>query len=399
MRKNRLRRALTAGAATAVVGASLFPLTTVPAAAAAPGDLEICHGPDYALSAEFPERGGLKTAIRSLPWRERNCHTFEFDVTEGETIKIHYVTPDGGGGYLMTVAGCGGGHRIWSDGNVVKSLSCKVTEKAQDLPPKTWKEHWFEHDQLLRRIDYNDSVALYFDKDVDPGAKEWLMPFLTDMWRYVQKTYGKNTGKLADERLYSIHHEGRYFGGHPATVDEESHDYRNVSDVGLADWSTPQYGIITHEVGHIVEFAGTGKEGSPAFGLWGDSKWAEFFIFDVYAALGMKKEAQAVYNGFMNKVDDFPREDTHWFRDWFFPLWRDHGHAEVMVRFFDLVGKHFPAEDGKFTRGMNWGEYVHFTSGAAGKNLKAMASRAFGWPQEWEAQFVKAQKEFPEITY
>jgi hypothetical protein len=48
---------------------------------------------------------------------------------------------------------------------------------------------------------------------------------------------------------------------------------------------------------------------------------------------------------------------------------------------------------------MNWGEYVHFTSGAAKKDLKALATTAFGWPSEWDAQLAAAKQKYPQITY
>jgi hypothetical protein len=47
---------------------------------------------------------------------------------------------------------------------------------------------------------------------------------------------------------------------------------------------------------------------------------------------------------------------------------------------------------------MNMGEFVHFWSGAAGVNLKAQATTAFGWTSEYEAQFIAAQAAFP-FTY
>ncbi|MEV0088614.1 hypothetical protein [Saccharopolyspora sp. NPDC050642] len=270
-----------------------------------------------------------------------------------------------------------------------------------DPPPATWQEHWFEHDQNLRLIDHNDTVALYFDQDVDPAAREWLMPYLTSMWQYSQQTYGNSGNQMTADRLYSIHHEGKYYGGHPSTVYDVSHDFRNVSDVGGDDWSTPQYEIVTHEAGHVVEGIAAGKHGSPAFGLWGDSKWMEFYIYDVYKSLGMAAEAEDFYNRKTadDHVDDFPRAGTHWFRDWFHPLWRDHGGAQVMVRYFDLLGRYFPASGEEFARDMNWGEFVHFMSGAAGVNLKGLATEAFGWPAEWEEQFLQAQRDFPDIRY
>ena len=141
------------------------------------------------------------------------------------------------------------------------------------------------------------------------------------------------------------------------------------------------------------------KHGSPAFGLWGDSKWMEFYQYDVYVGLGMTEHAQVVFDRFTASNDNFPRENTRWFRDWFYPLWRDHGHAQVMVNFFRLLELHFPADGNGNMRDMNWGEYVHFTSGAAGTDLKQLATDAFGWPAEREQEWQQARQDFPQITY
>jgi hypothetical protein len=288
---------------------------------------------------------------------------------------------------------------LWRAGGVC-SGQLPVRVALLTDPPSTWQEHWFEHRQNLQLIAFNDTVALYFDTDVNRDAAKWMLPYLTNMWQYVQQTYDKNhTTKLTADRLYSIHHEGKYFGGHPSTMYDASHDFRNVSDVGGQNWTSPQYEVVTHETGHIVEGVGSGKHGSPAFGLWQDSKWMEFYIYDAYVALGMTNEAQAFYNKNITKADSFPQANTHWFRDWFYPLWRDHGHAAVMVKFFQLLGQYFPANGQNFSRGMNWGEYVHFTSGAAGVDLKPQAMKAFGWPASYEAQYQQARKDFPNIKY
>jgi hypothetical protein len=270
---------------------------------------------------------------------------------------------------------------------------------AMPAPPATWQEHWFEHVQLLKLMTYNDDVAVYFDNDVNSAAQTWILDYVTRMWRYVKATYGN----LNQTRLFTIHHTNKYFGGHPAYWYDASHDNRNVSDVGLSAWTTtPDYAIVTHETGHVVESVAHGKKGSPPFGVWGDSKWAEFYIYDIYVALGMTNEANAAYNDWTaaGHVDSFPRANTQWFRDWFYPLWRDHGHAQVMVNFFRLEGQYFPVDsNGNFTRGMNMGEFVHFMSGAAGTNLKAQATTAFGWPADYETQFNNARAAFPQITY
>jgi hypothetical protein len=48
---------------------------------------------------------------------------------------------------------------------------------------------------------------------------------------------------------------------------------------------------------------------------------------------------------------------------------------------------------------MNWGEYVHFTSGAAAADLSGQAARAFGWPRERASQLERAREQFAGITY
>ena len=267
---------------------------------------------------------------------------------------------------------------------------------ATPLPPPeaTWKEHWFEHEQELQLVDYNNDVALYFDPDVNREGTEWILPFMTDLWRYTEATYGE----IGEGRLYAVFHENKYSGGHPSTYFDESHDFRNVTDCGPGPWQSG-YDVPAHEAGHIVEGANNGVHGSPAFGIWGDSKWMEFYQYDAYVALGMTAEAERVFEQYTNASDDVPRPGTRWFRDWFYPLWRDHGHAQVMVKFFKLLAEHYPKNGQDYARDMNLGEFVHFTSGAAGEDLKDLATTAFGWTSETESQWQDARAEFDAIVY
>ena len=102
----------------------------------------------------------------------------------------------------------------------------------------------------------------------------------------------------------------------------------------------------------------------------------------------------------LNQTSNVPRANTYWFRDWFYPVYRDHGETRVLADFFRLLSEHFPKDGNrKYTRSMNWGEFVHFFSGAARTNLKARATNAFGWTTEMEREFVRARTEFPAITY
>jgi hypothetical protein len=242
-------------------------------------------------------------------------------------------------------------------------------------------------------------VALYVDDDVDRSTLDWVMPFMTRLWQYTKATYG-NFGP--ENRLYWILHQGKYSGGHPSTFYDASHDNRNVGDCGPGPWASPNsFGldVPSHETGHVVESANNGVHGSPAFGVWHDSKWNEFYQYDAYVALGLTSDAQRLFNRFTSTTDDFPQAGTHWFRDWFYPLWRDHGHAQVMVRFFKLLSTNFRKNGTSYNGGLNFGEFVHFMSGAAETDLKDLATTAFGWPPEREAEWTKARTDFPGVTY
>jgi hypothetical protein len=70
-----------------------------------------------------------------------------------------------------------------------------------------------------------------------------------------------------------------------------------------------------------------------------------------------------------------------------------------MPRFFRLLSEHFRQNGDQYQGGLNFGEFIHFMSGAAGANLKDLATEAFGWPAEREAQFNQARQDFPGVTY
>jgi len=265
---------------------------------------------------------------------------------------------------------------------------------AQETPPLTWQEHWFEHNQLVTRVFLDADIAVYYDNEVDRNIT-WMNKFAGDVWRYTKRTYGDFGGK---PHLYAIFHAYKYGGGHPSTWWDAHHDYRNVIDIGQAgDWHSQagwNIDVIAHEISHIVELGSKGVHGSPAFGLWGDSKWAEIFNYDVYVNLGMTSVAQSNYNDLITKQDNFPRAGTYWFRDWFYPIYSQYGGNKVLNRYFELLAQHFPKNGNNYSRSMNWGEFVHFWSGAAGVDLKPLATNAFGWPSEWEAQYNKAKADF-----
>ncbi|ACU60064.1 T9SS type A sorting domain-containing protein [Chitinophaga pinensis] len=278
--------------------------------------------------------------------------------------------------------------------------SCLVSPLSQvqaQTTPATWQEHWFEHVQLLQRVYLDNDLALYYDNDVSRSVT-WPNQFLSDVWRYTKKTYGSFG---TEPQLYAVMHTNKYSGGHPSTYFDASHDFRNVIDAGPGNWTGATEGdhnLLTHEVGHIVEIGSKNTHGSPAFGIWGDSKWAEIYIYDVYKGLGLTTYQNSVYTQFTAGRDNFPRANTAWFRDWFYPIYNQYGGTQVLNRYFVQVALYFARSGSEYNGGMNMGEFVHFWSGAAGVNLKSLATTAFGWTSEYETQFVQAQQKYP-FTY
>jgi hypothetical protein len=263
------------------------------------------------------------------------------------------------------------------------------------VPPATWQEHWFEHNQLLSLVYSNTSVNIYYDS-ATPTSITWMNADFTTVWNYVKQTYGT----FSDPKVNMVFHSNGYSGGHPATVFDASHDYRNVADLG-GEWSTRSswnVGASIHEIGHIVEGGSKGVKNSPAFPLWGDSKWNEIFIYDVTKRLGWTADAQQTYNDVIDGQDNYPRPGTHWFKNWFYPIYTHADSSAALNRFFVLLSQYFPQHNGEYSRDLNMGEFIHFWSGAAQYNLKAQADTAFGWNSTYEQQFRQAQIDFP-FTY
>ncbi|MEV6343281.1 fibronectin type III domain-containing protein [Actinoplanes sp. NPDC051851] len=277
------------------------------------------------------------------------------------------------------------------------SATATTTTGSAELPA-TWQEHWLEHTQSLTRVSYNDGLAVYLDPDMDTAQAAWLTEFTGKLWAYTRQTYGD----FSNPRLAAVFHQGKYGGGHPATVFDDSHDNRNVIDIGYSNWvstDTQARDMTSHEIAHIVELSGYGVHESPAFALWKDSKWAEIFQYDAYVGTGMTADAERWYAAKTAGTDDFPRAGTAWFKNWFYPIWRDHGHSAPLAKFFQLLAANYPQANGSYARDMNMGEFVHFWSGAAGADLKPLATAAFGWTDEYEAQYQQARTEFPAVTY
>jgi len=285
-------------------------------------------------------------------------------------------------------------------------------------PPATWQEHWFAHTKLLSVTYYDNQIAVYHDDGMDPYI-QWDQAQIGNAWKYVKKTYGPYGDST---RLYFVMHgippdadadEATYGGGHPAPYYDPSHDYRNTIDCGLSNytWGSPTGDAIRiplHEIGHIVASSSYGMTHDLNAGIWGDSKFAEIFIYDVLMNIGRQDEAASVFNQLANAQwtstdDDSATQNENYpgvdfFHDWFYPIYTKYGKGALLAKYFKEQSDNI---DHNRSANLNLGEFVHFYSGAAGVNLTDQAKIAFGeaWDATAEAQLKQAQIDYPGVKY
>jgi hypothetical protein len=267
-------------------------------------------------------------------------------------------------------------------------------------PPEAWKEKWLDHTKDLERVYFNEDVAVYFDAEM-PRTATWTYAFMTDVWKYVKTVYG-DFGE--EGRLYVVCHTADGRIGRTGNIFDEATSHRSLSDVtgSAEDWTTMSEwakDAHVHEVGHVVEGSSHGVHESPAFDVWGDSKWAEIFQYDVYKGIGRIEDADRLYDQYMDTKADYPVPDTYWFRDWFYPIYDQYEQAATLNKFFELLSLYFPKSGQSYARRMNMGEFVHFWSGAAEDDLQGLAEDAFGWTEEWQDQLDQAKLDYPNIVY
>jgi len=266
-------------------------------------------------------------------------------------------------------------------------------------PKETLQEHWWEHDQNVSRVFLDNDVAIYFNNEM-PRSITWMNKFTGDVWRYTKQSYG-NFGP--NGLLFGIFHQGKYEGAHSGYFHNAKHGNRNTFDIGQSgSWEKAEVGIIdtiVHEIAYVVENTFRGFEGSPARGIWETYKWSDIFKYDVYKGIGMHEEADRIFKLNIDKTDNFPNPRVNWFRDWWMPIYSNHGETQVLVRFHEMLTQHFPKKGFEYQGRMNMGEFVHFWSGAARSNLKSTAQKAFQWTDQFETEFNDARAKFPGIIY
>ncbi|MGL4610583.1 MAG: PKD domain-containing protein [Trueperaceae bacterium] len=257
---------------------------------------------------------------------------------------------------------------------------------------------------------YNDEIAVYYDEGLRGSNITWFNDHIQQVWMYMKKTYGSFG---PDPRMYVVVRSDK--SANYATINnrfDPGFGYRNVIDLGGAwDWANPQqvnYEVITHELAHIVEGGGKNTHESPSYEFWGDGPWPEIFIYDAYKGIGKDDWAHDWYNRIeSNPNSNFIGVQAYFFRDWFYPIYNQYGGVSVLDKYFTLLSQCFPKVDKadvpggakSYARRANPGEFLHFWSGAAGVSLEEQFKKAFGWNDEWAAQFQEAKTTMPCAQY
>jgi hypothetical protein len=138
---------------------------------------------------------------------------------------------------------------------------------------------------------------------------------------------------------------------------------------------------------------------APKGAHYGNEGFPLIYKYDLFLGLGLNATAEAAFVDYNAAFNARPFAGTYWFRDWLFPIWRDRGHAQVFASYQSLLERYYPAGADKRMPTMNYGQYFHFMSGAAGVDLAPLAREAFEWHADLDEEVASAKKDFPDIEY
>lgn len=276
----------------------------------------------------------------------------------------------------------------------------------------------FDQAVSVRKVKQIGDVAFYLeDKYSLSSINDLYYEFYAQNWEYVFDTYGAT---LSDPRLHVLLFPMDDGGGLASIMHyrDAPHHLNMVYIKANKSWFTNRsesgyiYDVMAHELCHIVEGVGGGYNGSMFFPIWGDSKWAEIFQYDIFKGLGVSR-AESWHKAYTEGATpgggaEYPNPErvNYWYRDFLYPTYEKYGKTVMLQRFWTLQQQYYRMKNGSFSgtstnpggRG-NLGEFIHFWSGAAGTNLKSYAQKAFGWNDQYESWLQQARIDYPQITY
>lgn len=271
-----------------------------------------------------------------------------------------------------------------------------VNNDPSGAPPRGLVETWNGHTDQLYRQYFDANVAVYYDDAVERPL-EWPHLFMSDAWGYVAPAYG---GGYGQDPLYVVFHGEGTDQPYAGTRYADETDNLNLIDIPLngQEMDAANMDLAIEQIAEIVENSAHGVEGTVASDVWGDT-WKEIFKYDVYSKLDMPDEAQRIHDSAIEMSESFPNAETFWFRDWFLPLYEDHGGVTAFNRFFRTASQSYDVDGGAYTQEMNLGEFIHFWSGAVGVDLQPLAEEAFEWTDDINNELRTARAYFPSLDY
>ena len=268
-----------------------------------------------------------------------------------------------------------------------------VNNDPPGAPPRGFTEDYKDHNQAVLRQYFDDFTGVYYDSIVDRSIT-WPFAFFSNTWDVVTDTYGNFLG---ENRLYVVGHGDAGEGLFTTTFDKDKS--KSLIDFTItADSTGAALDAPIALVADLVQNSADGAHKSPAMAVWQD-KFTQIFTYDLYTKLGMEADSTRVSMKYMQDVADFPNPDTHWFRDWFLPIYKNYNGSVALSNFFKVLSENFPIDGSDYARDMNLGEMVHFFSGATGEDLEPLAESAFDWTDQAKGQLLQARAEFPNLNY
>ncbi|GAV08900.1 hypothetical protein RvY_18525-2 [Ramazzottius varieornatus] len=282
-------------------------------------------------------------------------------------------------------------------------------------PAVTWNETSVGPVREVYLFAYDDDVAMYFD-DIRtvPGCNcnktldDWVFNFVGDAWRYVSQAY-RLLNLTTDHRLQALLYvgkgEGCHFMSHLGRYSYVLNCGSNDSRAWDVQTDSPVKASLSQAITNLTVLVAGGVYGNPMLSIDQSGIVQGIVQYDLFRSLNEVDLARSLLSLKINKFQNAPRSYSYWLRDWYLPVYSDHGQAAVLQRVFTLLAEHFPTITDRsgmrrYSRNMaNLAELVHFWSGAANASLRTVAGNAFGWSKTDEKELLQAQNDFPDIHY
>jgi hypothetical protein len=294
-----------------------------------------------------------------------------------------------------------------------------------DPSPSTLKETgWYgSHNDNLYRIYSSPTLQVFHDEwetKATSTSIQWLTPALEEAWAYTKSLYRLYSGPqlftilnaAGDQPTHDAYGVGGALYSYAANNGYRNSIFTMSDGWDVADYSDWGFRSLIHELGHVVESNNHETMKSPTYNVWGDSRWGEIFMFDVYKHLASVPStgvtlahAEELRSAWWDARDEFGGQ---WLQAWYYPIYMGTlGNATTgknggafLAKYFELLSRYYPKTANMYARDVNLGEYIHFCSAAAGIDLSAAAREAFRLDRRpaVEAQIARAQLEFPEVS-